>query len=78
MLNDAGEFERSSSRVRVVTELFERGIIIVLTIPLQVVCGTPGRIMDLIRRKVLSPAAIRTVVLDEVCSPSMSYFGCFV
>jgi len=32
----------------------------------HVVCGTPGRVMDLIRRKTLDPRTIRVVVLDEV------------
>ena len=31
----------------------------------QVIVGTPGRLMDLIRRKVLQLSAVRWVVLDE-------------
>ena len=32
----------------------------------NVLCGTPGRIMDLIRRNTLNPSTIAIVVLDEV------------
>jgi superfamily II DNA/RNA helicase len=34
----------------------------------HVLCGTPGRIMDLIRRNVLNTSAVTVLVLDEVCA----------
>ena len=51
----------TGGRVRIGYEI----VLLLLRAGAHVACGTPGRIMDLIDRKILPTAAVRCIVLDE-------------
>lgn len=60
VIQEMGKFAKISSQL-VVPESFERG----QQIKAQVVVGTPGTVLDLIRRRMINLSQVRIFVLDE-------------